>query len=570
MKIRALQWAALAVLGLAASAPAQEGAPAEDFFAVIDVEVINIDVWVTDADGRPVEGLRQEDFVVTRDGAPVDVTNFFAVAGGRPVDPVPRPEPSSEPAPAPSPLEAVAPAPEEHQLWVIVYVDNFNIDPIERNRVLPAVRDFVSRAVRSGGRAMIVTYDRGLEVEQPFSDSLPDVLDALAGLQDDAGQATIRRREQMDTLRRIDEASSSSQALLAARQHAEAQLNEIGFTVDAMRRLIDTLGGLPGRKALLHVSSGVSMLAGEEMFHAVAEKFGTTAPYAEIPRHDASRDFEALGRLANSHRVVLYMLDAGGNRGMEFGNAEYSGFVDMDLRSTLDSVVPENLQAPLRFLALETGGQAIVNRNEILPALDEVSRDFGSFYSLGIAAESVDSGRYHELAVRLAEPRRGVRVRHRAGYTSKSSDARMRESLRSALLYEHQHNPLGVEVTWGRPEPGGEGGNFVLPLQLRLPMRDVVLLPVGEGVHEARLELYVGAVGEGGQSPVIEKAPLGVRLADEHVEAARGEALLHTHRILVGPGRKKVGLAVLDLFGREWAVVTRYLDIGVAAEATRP
>jgi hypothetical protein len=137
------------------------------------------------------------------------------------------------------------------------------------------------------------------------------------------------------------------------------------------------------------------MMAGEEMFHAVAEKFGVTTPYAEIPRHSLSREFEAVGRLANAHRVSLYTLDAGGLRGMEFGNAEYAGFVNPRLRSTLDSVVPENMQAPLRLLALETGGRSILNRNEILPALNEVGLDFTSFYSLGIASSGTDSGRYH-------------------------------------------------------------------------------------------------------------------------------------------------------------------------------
>jgi hypothetical protein len=77
-------------------------------------------------------------------------------------------------------------------------------------------------------------------------------------------------------------------------------------------------------------------------------------------------------------------------------------------------------------------------------------------------------------------------------------------------------------------------------------------------------------VGEDGQSPAIDKSPFGVRIADQYLEAARSEALLHSHQMLLSPGRKKVGLAILDLFGRESAVVTRFVAVGPQSEPTEP
>ena len=393
---------------------------AEPFFEAVHVEVVNIDVWVTDKQGRPVDGLAKDDFVVLRDGQPVEVTNFYAVAGGQPVSVSPD---AAAPAPAPvvrdprSRQPLVAP---EHRLWLIVFIDNYNLDPIERDRVLPALETFLGRTLEADDQAMLVTYKRSLDVRQPFTDQLPLLRTALGTLRKESGLAVVRNRDRTDTLRQIDNASSGSQALTYARQYAEEQMNGVGYTMDALQELIDTLAGLPGRKALLHVSSGIPMLAGEEMFHAVAEKFGLTQAYSEIPRHDTTRRFETVIRRANEQRVTFHTMDAGGLRGMEFGAAEYAGFVDMDLRSTLDSVVPENLQSPLRLMANETGGRAILNRNEVLPALDEVAQDFRSFYSLGISSTDVDSGRYHRLEVKLRERPKGVRLRHRAGYRSKS------------------------------------------------------------------------------------------------------------------------------------------------------
>jgi VWFA-related protein len=449
----------------------------------------------------------------------------------------------------------------EHRLWLIVYVDNYNIDPVERNRILPALRLFLDRTLRGGDQAMLASYSRSLKVHQPFTDDSSLLRAALEEIRDDAGHAVGRKRDQTATLERIDKTEDSSAALLYARLYAEELMNGVDYTVDALKRFIDTLGGLPGRKALLHLASGVPMLAGEEMFHAVAEKFNISEPYAEIARHDTSRRFERVNRHANANRVTFYTLDAGGLRGMEFGSAEYPGLVNPRLRSVLDSVVPEHLQSPLRLMAIETGGQAILNRNEVLPALEQAAQDFRSFYSLGISSTGAVEGRYHEIEVKLREPRKGILVRHRAGYRGKGVDTRVREGLRSALLYAHQSNPLNVNVLWGRPQPQGDG-RYLLPIRLEVPLRDVAILPVMTGKHEARLKLFVGAVGKDGETSEIEEAPFGFRLADEHVEAAKGELLVHDHKLLLNPGRKKVGVAVLDLFGGQTSVVTRFLDVG--------
>lgn len=593
-------WGVLRVLTGADSAPASATAPAQDseqdtrpaesavgalepFFEAVDVEIINVDVWVTEKNGDPVEGLGRDDFLVYRDRQLVEIANFYAVSGGRPVperqaavtepglvekgDSAPAPIPAN-PANPPLPPGVIAEqeVPPQHRLWLIAYVDNFNLHPIERNRILPDLQRFLRRAIAADAQVMVVTYNRSLEVRQPFTDQLSDVTVALAEIKDDAGQASIRRRDQAATLHQIDDADSADQALLIARLYAEEQMNAVGFTVEALDRLIETLGGLPGRKALVHVSSGVPMLAGEEMFHAVAEKFGASQPYSEIPRYATTRKFESLDRRANAHRVSFYTLDAGGLRGFQFGAAEYGGFVTSKLRNVLDSVVPENLQAPLRLMALETGGRSILNRNEILPALEEVSRDFRSLYSLGIASVDSDSGRYHDIEVKLREKVKGRTVRHRAGYRSKSLRTRVDESLRSALLYAHQENPLEIEVRWGRAEPQGDGGDYVLPIQLNIPLRDIALLPIGSDRHEARLELLVGAVGLDGRASEIDNAPFGVRLANENVEAARGESLVRTHKLLLKRGLHKIGVAVLDVFGSQSSVVTGAIQIGPPEE----
>ena len=545
-----------------------------DFFDTVDVEIVNIDVWVTDTEGKPVTGLDRDDFVVYRDGEPVEIANFYAVEDGLSTR-RPAASGSDDPPTSDAPksrgdlvLEELTretmvvdeKLPDEHQLWLIIYIDNFNIDPTDRNRILPQVRRFIGRSLRPGDNAMVVTYSRGLKVVQPFTDQVDDLYAALDSVEDDAGLAVIRQRERYDALQRMDRDSTPDQGMMLARNYAEEMMSNVEYTVDALQRLIDTLGGLPGRKALLHVSSGVPMLAGEELFQALGLKWSASEAYAEIPRHDTTRSWERVNRHANAQRVVFHTLDAGGLRGSIFGAAEYSSFVNPRTRSMLDSVVPQNLQSSLRLMALETGGQAILNRNDAFTALVEVAQDFRTFYSLGITSTGSDSGSYHEIEVELREKQKGVKVRHRSGYRSKDMPTRMKESLRSALLYEHQSNPHGIEVRWGR-QSAETKKTYLVPIQLRIPLQDLVILPLRDK-HELSLELYVGAVGEDGEVSEIDRAPIGLRLAPEHVEAARKESFLYTHKLLLSPGRKKIGVAILDTFGRESSIVTRYIDIG--------
>ncbi|MEL7059177.1 MAG: VWA domain-containing protein [Acidobacteriota bacterium] len=563
-----LLWAVIPAVAQEGDAP--NGDTSGRFFESLDVEIVNVDVWVTDRDGLPVHGLEADDFVVLRDGQPVPITNFYAVSRGRAVQPEPT-LPTIEPTPESAADEisdlsldaerAIDPA---HRLWLIVFLDNFNLDPLDRNRVLPGVRQFLSRTLRDGDQAMLVTYDRKLEVRVPFTDDIREFDAVTEAIEEESGFVTVRKRDQADTLERIIEAQSPGQSLSFARRYAEEQMDSVDRTAETLLRLIETLGGLEGRKALLHVSSGIPMLAGEEAFHTVAEKWGTSEAYAEIPRHDTTRRFERVTRQANAHRVTMHTLDAAGLRSMQFGQAEYAGFVNPRIRSTLDSVVPENLQSSLRLMARETGGQAILNRNDVTPALNDVASDFGSFYSLGISSTGIDAGSYHALEVELRDDCRRCSIRHREGYLSKSAATRMQETLRSVLLYTDGDNRLGVAARLGRPTPHTDDGLFVVPVDLEIPLRDLVLLPVAGGKAELRLELYVAAAGDDGALSAVDTVPLGLRIDARHVEAARGESFRHTHRLLLPAGRRKIGLAVFDTIGGERAVLTRALDVGAS------
>ena len=72
-------------------------------------------------------------------------------------------------------------------------------------------------------------------------------------------------------------------------------------------------------------------------------------------------------------------------------------------------------------MAVETGGQAILGTNAVLPALDRVAEDLSTYYSLGYQPAHNGDGRYHKLVVKVL--RKGVRVRNRGDRAPGRPDA---------------------------------------------------------------------------------------------------------------------------------------------------
>ena len=162
---------------------AQEPIPDQSFAESIDVQVVNVEVAVTDREGRHVKGLARGDFQLLVDGRPVEIVNFSEIAESSPV-PVTEAPPALPQAGA-EPGGAAPVAPEPQPLSLVVFVDNDNLRPFGRNRVLWQLRGFLDSIAGPRDRIMLVTHDQGVSVRRPLSagkESLAADLDKLAKL----------------------------------------------------------------------------------------------------------------------------------------------------------------------------------------------------------------------------------------------------------------------------------------------------------------------------------------------------------------------------------------------------
>jgi VWFA-related protein len=531
----------------------------EIFGESVDVEVVNVDVHVTGPDGRPLKGLTAADFEILEDGRPVEISNFYVVEDGRrtDLDAEARAADASSRPTAPRTRDEAAPVREEERLHLVVFIDNWDLRALERNRVLDDVTTFLLRTLRREDRVMLATFGGSFKVLHPFT-SDPFAIDReLDALRDTTAHVQQRDNLRREAIKDIDRARNAQEALASARVYSDMVRNELEFMFGGLRELIDHLAGLPGRKAVLHVSSGIPMLVGEELFYAIERKFDDSSAMSYAPQYDLSRRFEEVGRRANANRVSFFMLDAGGLRPPGAGVDE-QGLRTPGLATSLSSDYEANQHSPLRFLAAETGGAAIVNQNNVLPALTEVREALRSFYSLGFRPSGAGDEGYHRIKVKV--PGRNVKVEHRTGYQHKTIDTNMRERTLAALYHFYEENPLGLEVGLQDTLPR-EASTFLVTLRLEIPVARITLLPVA-GAREARLRLYLAVMDGEGRVSEVQRSPLGLRLKEENVAAALAERFVHAHRLVTRGGRQKIAIGLRDELSGESTFLARTLQIG--------
>ncbi len=539
----------------------------DPFFEQIAVSIVNVEVYVEDKTGKPITDLTRDDFEVTEDGRPVELVNFYRVAGGRP-NAEPKVLRETEPMGAeattvePIALEPTAPAvPDSQRLHLVVYVDNFNIHPLNRNRVFSQLRLFLRQTLRPGDEVMVASYDRSLNIRHPFTGDADSVNRILLELEEFSGMALERESERADAIQKIYESDSLRQALWQAKQFSDNQSHELDGTLDALAEMLDSLAGLPGRKMLLHLSDGLPMVPGQDLYQAIQQRFADLSTLAEAQSRDHSRRFMSIIARANSNRISFYTIDASGLETRAMGAETRAISSPVVVGSAVSSVRARNLQSTLELMAERTGGRAILNTNDVSEGLERIAGDFSNYYSLGYRTPTTERGRYHRIEVRLKNPVNGWSLRHREGYRGKSLETEIADGIKAFLVHDYQTNPLGVTIEVGEAASPDLNGFFDVAVRVRVPIGKIVLLPRPD-FREGRLRLYFGALDEQGRDAPLQELPFELRIPESSVEIARQDEMVRVINATMRPGSHKLVVAVRDEIGDERSFVGRWLTVG--------
>lgn len=525
---------------LRAQAPEKPGAGSMPFIAREGVSVTNLDVVVTDSKGGRVTGLKKEDFIVIEDGIEQPVTNFYAVEQGKVILPPEEPAPAAAPAPEPAPA-AVAPPPPAPKTRIVIFVDNLHITAFDRNRVLRNVEQFVRDNVKGDVEGMIVTFNRSLKVRRKFTNDGRDLSDILKQIEEESALGSNNDSDKRDVIKAIDDSSTADEAAGRIRSYAQALENDLKFTFDAMKETINQLAGVEGRKIFVHVSGGLPQSPGLEMWNYLQQAYPNSTSYnMQQFEFDKTSSYLGIIQAANSASVSMYTIDAGG--------LSVDSSVTAEQRTTshrIDTFIERtNLQSMLSLMSEETGGRAIINRNDVSLALKEMEKDYTSYYSLGYTSVRSGLDRPHKVDVKLKN-RKKVTVLARRSYVEKGFDTKVREAVTSALFFPRDENALGASLKVGDPSPDGHG-NFIVPITIRIPFSRVAMLPEQTKVR-GRLVFYFVVVDSEGKQSELTSQPVPVAVdAKEFDAAAARRDFVYDVKLVMIPGGQKLSLAIRD------------------------
>jgi VWFA-related protein len=601
---RLLLASALLLMAWAPAFSASPPAPAAPSFGeAVEVNVVNVDVYATGKDGHRVDGLGKGDFELLEDGKRVAISNFEVVGEGAP----------SEAAPAggaPRVRPDGAAATREDVLTLVVYFDDFNIRPAHRARVLKQLEEFLAHQLLPGDRVMLVTDDLGLNVRAPFT-SDPAVL--AKGLREigtltahgdesdrDRSQAfrSIMTLQQVSLEDPVDPIPCPQNIVTPAHSYATSRRQEVLRTISSLTVLINSLSGVPGRKALLHVSDGIPLNPGEELFQVLldlcgglgtpgvgtgvsrgiggdtpdsgatydARSIGLKAYQAasqamlDAQGYSVAKNLQALAAHANAQRVTLYTLQASGLQGFD---ADASvGPEDRLLHApSVGRSLRTNHQDSLRLLADDTGGRSILDANNVLPDLARMREDFSSFYSLGFTPAHASDGREHKVEVRARRP--GVRLRYRQSYRDKPAGEKMVDRMLAALYYGIEDNPLDITAEIGDIAPAEEG-QYAVPIRLKIPLFKLAILNRDEA-FQGKLRLLVATRDAAGGISPMRQVEVPLNIPRKEVLNALGQYYIYTLTLKMKPGVQHVAVAVRDELAAETSYLSRPVSVGATA-----
>jgi VWFA-related protein len=390
------------------------------------VELVTVDVVVVDKKGKPMPGLRKDDFVITDKGTPQTVTSFEAVV-------IPE-----VPATAPQPVRRLpfstnlVPQNRRTRTFLVVF-DDIHLSPMQAQRAKGAVAEFLRSGVAEGDRVTLIATGGGAWWNERMPegrdqllailkrldgryvpDSSPDRLTEYEAMrieeyQDQQIAAKVQRRfdnygavnSQKDPrgVKPPDANQGAAVGIMPEIIRSRAQevhnlsTSRNKITLGVMTRAIEALADTKGRKSMILVSQGFIY---------------------DIQLDEMKKVVEASTR-AN---VPIYFIDTRGLQALPEAFTAAFGR-PLEAQDTVAVLADITLDADgSAALALDTGGFVVRNSNDLVSGINRVSNESKAYYLLGYNPSDLrPDGKFRKIEVKLKEPHaKALTVRARRGY----------------------------------------------------------------------------------------------------------------------------------------------------------
>jgi VWFA-related protein len=461
----------------------------------VQVDAVELDVFVADARGNPVTDLSIDDFEVLEDGRRQRIATFAFV--DVPIQPVEQTSPREiEPDIGTNQhpegriyLIAIDEIPEALALRTRVFLRRFIEQHFARNDVAALV--YVGRGQSANTQGFTGSRRLLLEAVEKVGGGFP--ADTTPGFETESG------------------AERDWRARMRTR---------------SLRELTESIARIRGRrKAMLLITTGLDI----DVFEAL--------DYTGGIKSIAFDDLHGAVTAATRGNVAIYPIDPAG------------------LTPGGDTTL--EIAQGLRALASATGGFALVNSNSVDQTFGRIVQENSSYYVLGFSSTNERrDGRFRSIDVRVKRP--GLRVRARAGYVAPRGAGRREgpppiaelspeasEALRSPL----PGGSVPIRVFAAPYKTSGRDASVTVAIEV-----DAASLGLVEMAGERSGELEVGFMGTDAKGKVYRGAYHLARLSLKPESYAQGAVRL-VDEMRLPPGRYQVRVVAGNRAGQAGSVV---------------
>jgi VWFA-related protein len=523
----------------------------------IEVHLISLYVNVLDKKGNQIEGLKKEDFEVLEDGKPQKITHFMEVRNLYPVE-----ESAYLPEIAEEKKEknkTVAKVKEDLKEKYIIYVDNLNINPIQRNSMLDKLENFIKERMKGDAEVMVVSYSRTLKVHNPFTKEYEIVKKSIDEIREYTGEAMQRIDAKNDLLMDIEEVDSYDLVIGRINNFAREIQHETNLTIKMLEDFILYLSAIPGKKSLIYLSSGLPKIPALELYHYLHSRFTEKDPLMYTLTLDLTPNYKSVINTANTAGVSLFMVDVSGLRALsESLSAESKNLTSYSIDSSLET---NNLTDPLVLLSEETGGVPIVNTNDFKKGFEKISKVVENYYFIGYQRPWALEDRIHNIQVKV-KAKKAYTVSYRKGFKEKSLITEAQDVLISSLYYPQQKNPYGISLKFFQPKKLNED-TFSLPFELSIPFPSIYLIEK-ENIMTGDINIGFVSMDSTGQRSDVTWIEHPFNIPKNAYEKLKDQIFKYKAELAIKGGFSRVSCAVVNKTDNTISVISEnvMIDIG--------
>ena len=489
------------------------------------VSLVEIDVQVTNRDGKPVKGLKQEQFSVTEDGKAQKISTFeyndieqVETAG------------EGDEAPITVPLGTVT-SPEEikavvrdHRM-IVMFFDLTSLQAEDLLRSTRAAQRYLQEQMTPADLVAVVAFGNTLKVVANFTNDrelLRQAVDAVVP----GHEAALAQLADAASAADGETAVSEDTGAAFTADDTEFNIFNTDRKLAAVEALCEVLEGIPGKKSIIQFTSGITQTGEENRSELIAAT-----------------------NSANRSNVSIYSVDSRGlltatpggdaSVGASGGAAMFSGAtVISQSQSRQDS------RDTLATLAGDTGGRTFFDVGDFGKVFQSVQNDTSGYYLVGYySTNAANDGAWRRVHVKIDPLPAGSRVRAREGYyapknfgvfTTEDRERQLEEAFQSET--PEVELPVAVETAEFRLN----ANQVFVPISAKLApsalqwaqkrgSRETAFDFAAE-VRDAKSNRVVGALRD----------TITVKIGAEHFQDLQQRALVYQGGVILAPGEYKL------------------------------